>query len=173
MNMAKPIIVLTVICIVASALLGLTYNVTKDQIAAVQKAASDAAMIEVLPGAATFSEYDAAQIGNDAILLAAKEESGLGYVFKVQDKGFGGAYVIMVGIAPDGTVTGAKLLDNAETPGLGSKTGEADFTSRFTGVDEAGLPEVQTITGATISSSAFKRCVETAFKTYNQVKEGA
>ena len=42
----------------------------------------------------------------------AKDDSGLGYAFKVQDKGFGGAYTIMVGISSDGKVTGAKLLDN-------------------------------------------------------------
>ena len=56
MNQVKPIIVLTVICIVSSALLGFTYNATADTIAAVEKATSDAAMMEVLPGAASFQE---------------------------------------------------------------------------------------------------------------------
>ena len=88
---------------------------------------------------------------------------------KVQDKGFGGAYTIMVGISSDGKVTGAKLLDNSETPGLGSKTGSADFIQRFVGVESSGVEGVQAITGATISSNAFKRCVQTAYTAFDSV----
>lgn len=169
MNLVKPVIVLTVICVVSSALLGFTYNATKDTISAVEKAASDAAMMEVLPGAASFTTLKE----NDGdLLLAARDESGKGYVFKVQDKGYGGKYVVMLGIGPDGKITGTKLLDNSETPGLGSKTGMPAFTDQFTGKD-AGLEGVDTITGATISSKTFLRCVDKAFAAYNSVKEGA
>ena len=142
MNMTKPVIVLTVICIVCSALLGATYTATAPLIAASEKAASDAAMIEVLPGAASFTEIP---VELEGVLTVAKDDGGLGYAFKVQDKGFGGAYTIMVGISSDGKVTGAKLLDNSETPG------------------------VQAITGATISSNAFKRCVQTAYTAFDSV----
>lgn len=185
MKMVKPIIVLVLICAIFSGLLGATYSATADTIAQVQKQASDLAMTQVLPGAAAFTEIAAGEnAGLDALrdtvadtkcglLQAAKENGGLGYAFKVQDKGFGGAYAVMVGIGPDGKVTGAKLLDNSETPGLGSKTGEDAFTGRFAGVDAAGLDGVQTITGATISSNAFKRCVETAFAAFSAVGEGA
>ena len=99
MNMTKPVIVLTVICIVCSALLGATYTATAPLIAASEKAASDAAMIEVLPGAASFTEIP---LEMEGVLAAAKDDGGLGYAFKVQDKGFGGAYTIMVGISSDG-----------------------------------------------------------------------
>lgn len=167
--MIKPVIVLTVICLVASLLLGLTYNATKDTIAAVEKAASDAAMVEVLPGAATFAEL---KKDDGDLLLAAKEENGKGYVFKVQDKGYGGKYVVMVGIGEDGNITGAKLLDNTETPGLGSKTGMPAFTDQFKGKN-ASMEGVDAITGATISSKAFFRCVEKAYAAYDSVKEGA
>ena len=51
-----------------------------------------------------------------------RDDSGNGYAFKVKDKGFGGVYNVMVGIGNDGNITGVKLLDNTETPGLGSKT---------------------------------------------------
>lgn len=169
MNMVKPVIVLTVICIVASALLGFTYNATKDTIAAVEKAASDAAMVEVLPGASSFTTLKE-QEGD--LLLVAREDGGKGYVFKVQDKGYGGQYVVMLGIGPDGKITGTKLLDNSETPGLGSKTGMPAFTEQFTGKD-ASLQGVETITGATISSKTFLRCVDKAFEAYESVKEGA
>lgn len=169
MNLAKPVVVLTVICILASALLGFTYNATKDTIAAVEKAASDAAMMEVLPGASSFSNL---KENEGDLLLAAKDEGGAGYVFKVQDKGYGGKYVVMVGIDPQGAITGTKLLDNSETPGLGSKTGMPAFTDQFKGKD-ASLQGVSTITGATISSKTFLRCIDKAFAAYDSVKEGA
>lgn len=185
MKLVKPIIVLVLICIISAGLLGATYTATADTIAQVQKEASDKAMTEVLPGAASFTEIQRGEnAGLDALrdtvaqtkcglLMAAKEDSGAGYAFKVQDKGFGGAYAVMVGIDAQGKITGVKLLDNSETPGLGSKTGEKNFTDRFTGVDGSSLEGVQTITGATISSNAFKRCVATAFEAFAAVGEGA
>lgn len=163
MKLAKPIIVLTLICVISSALLGATYTITKDTIDAATKAATDAAMAAVLPGAGSFEE-----ITVEGVLLAAKETGGLGYAFQVQDKGFGGAYVVMVGIGDDGKITGTQLLDNSETPGLGSKTGEASFTGQFIGKDSA-LEGVETVTGATISSNAFIRCIGTAYQAYGAV----
>lgn len=166
MKLAKPIIVLTLICVISSALLGATYTITKDTIDAATKAATDAAMAAVLPGAGSFEEITVD--GVEGVLLAAKETGGLGYAFQVQDKGFGGAYVVMVCIGDDGKITGTQLLDNSETPGLGSKTGEASFTGQFIGKDSA-LEGVETVTGATISSNAFIRCIGTAYQAYGAV----
>ena len=56
MKLAKPIIVLTLICVISSALLGATYTITKDTIDAATKAATDAAMAAVLPGAGSVEE---------------------------------------------------------------------------------------------------------------------
>lgn len=169
-ELLKPVIVLTIICIITSGLLGATYNVTAPLIAESEKRASDAAMEEVLPAATAFTEVQVDNI--EGLLLAAKDENGAGWAFKVQDKGFGGAYVIMVGISSDGTITGTKLLDNAETPGLGSKTGMPSFTEQFIGQNNE-LEGVETITGATISSKAFIRAVGTAYTAFEAVGEGA
>ena len=55
-ELLKPVVVLTVICVVASALLGLTYDKTAPLIAQAEKEASDAAMQAVVPGSTTFTE---------------------------------------------------------------------------------------------------------------------
>ncbi|MEM1483945.1 RnfABCDGE type electron transport complex subunit G [Oscillospiraceae bacterium PP1C4] len=169
-ELMKPIIVLTVICVITAALLGATYTVTAPLISAAEKNASDAAMAEVLPSAASFTELKVD--GVEGLLIAAKDEGGSGYVFKVQSKGFGGAYQVMVGIGSDGKITGTKLLDNNETPGLGSKTGMPDFTGQFIGKDSS-LDGVDTITGATISSKAFMTAVQIAYEGFAAVGEGA
>ncbi len=78
----------------------------------------------------------------------------------------------MVGIGSDGKITGTKLMENGETPGLGSKTGMPDFTGQFAGKDRS-LDGVETVTGATISSNAFIAAVEIAYEGYAAVGEGA
>ena len=53
-DLLKPIIVLTVICIVTAGLLGATYNVTKPLIDKAELDATNAAMREVMPSATNF-----------------------------------------------------------------------------------------------------------------------
>lgn len=168
-QMIKPIVVLLAICIISSALLGMTYNATAQKIIDVNQKASDAAAMEVLPGASTFAGFGTDALDTEVYQSVLEETSGKGYVFKVKDKGFGGAYSVMVGIDADGKVTGAKLMENTETPGLGSKTGTPDFTGRFVGKTGAEIEGVETITGATISSDAFKRCVALACEAYEGI----
>ncbi|NLY44893.1 MAG: RnfABCDGE type electron transport complex subunit G [Tissierella sp.] len=86
----------------------------------------------------------------------------IGYVFKTISGGYGGEIPVMTGINVDGTLTGIKVGANSETPGLGTKVEEADFTDSFVGkgTEEALVPvgtpssdnEVQLISGATVST---------------------
>lgn len=169
-QMLKPIIVLLAICVISSALLGMTNQATAQKIIDVNQKASDAAAMEVLPGASEFAGLVNDTLDTEVYQSVLEEKTGKGYVFKVKDKGFGGAYSVMVGIDADGKVTGAKLMENTETPGLGSKTAAPDFTGRFIGKTGAEIAGVETITGATISSDAFKRCVALACDGYETVK---
>ncbi len=45
----------------------------------------------------------------------------IGYVFKCEVSGFGGALQVMVGINIDGTISGAKVTNHSETVGLGAQ----------------------------------------------------
>lgn len=169
-SILKPIVVLTLISVVAAALLGGTYGATKPLIEAAEKAATADAMKQVLPAAADFEEIAVEGIEN--LQLAARDTSGAGYAFKVTDKGFGGAIVVMVGIDADGNMTGIQLLEHSETPGLGTKAGQPAFTDKFIGVSEADLSKVDTISGATVTSSAVKRCAATAYEAFNSLEGG-
>lgn len=97
-----------------------------------------------------------------------------GIAVTAQEPGFQEELLLMVGFDPaTGTLTGMKVLDQKETPGLGDKI-ERDsafvrqFDGRSTplkGVKGAVGPspnEVQTITGATISSRAVIRIINNA-----------
>ena len=60
----------------------------------------------------------------------------------------------MVGMTADDKITGIKVVNQNETPGLGSRIAQADFTTQFTGKGSSSINQVQAITGATISSRA-------------------
>ena len=170
MNFVKesviPAVVLTVICVVITGALALTYNTTKPIIDLAAQKEADAARIEVLSGADGFEKLDTS--GMEGVVDAYKATNGAGYVFTTTAKGYGGALNVMTGIKADGTIDKVKLMDNDETPGLGSRTGEAEYTDQYIGKD-ASLDGVTAISGATISSTAFKSAVTTAFQAYGQL----
>lgn len=166
-QIVKAVIVLTLICVVVAALLGGTYTVTEPLIAAARLESRNAAMREVLPGASDFTEIPFTEMEN--IESAFQDKDGTGYVFTVLDKGYGGKLSVMVGISQDGEITGSKLMNNSETPGLGAKVGKAKYADQYIGKDEGGIAQVDAVVGATISSTAYARCVNNAFKAFGRV----
>jgi electron transport complex protein RnfG len=161
-----PAAVLTVICIVVSAALAGTYNVTEPIIEAAKKAEADAARVVVLPDGSDFEELDVSGLEN--IVDAYAAGNGAGYVITAVSKGYGGDMQVMVGIDSEGKITGAKLMSNSETQGIGSKTGDESYTSQYIGKDST-LEGVNAISGATISSTAFKTAVGSAFQAYGSL----
>ena len=110
-ELMKPVIVLTAICVVAAALLGFTYNITAPLIAQAEEDATNAAMAEVVPGATSFTPCELST-PIEGVLAVSQADGGLGYAIQVQDQGYGGAYVVMVGIGPDGMPKEAKEFLN-------------------------------------------------------------
>lgn len=161
-----PAAVLTVICLVVSAVLAGTYQVTKPVIEAAKRAEADASRVVVLPDGKDFEEVSASGLEN--IVDAYKAGNGAGYVITGKAKGYGGDLQVMAGIDKDGKIAGVKLMDNNETQGIGSKTGEDSYTSQYKGKDST-LDGVTTISGATISSKAFQSAVTSIFQAYGSL----
>ena len=129
------------------------------------------AMEEVLPGATGLAEV----AFTDATGMVSKVyASDSGYVVEVAPAGFGGTITMMVGILPDGTVSGISIVSHTETAGLGSvaaasnAAGEA-FRGQFVGlsgdlaVDKDG-GDIDSITSATITSRAVVNGVNAALE---------
>ena len=167
-DFVMPIAVLTIICLVITAALAFTEQATTPIIAAAEKAAADAARMEVLPTADSFEQVDTTGMPA-AVVEAYKATNGAGSVFILQQNGYGGAMKIIVGIDSDDKVSGTKTMGHSETPGLGAKTAEAPFHSQFPGQDES-LSGVSTIGGATISSNCFIDMVKQAFQAHSIIK---
>jgi electron transport complex protein RnfG len=108
----------------------------------------------------------------------------IGVAVVAAEPGFQELLTLMIGFDPStGALTGYKVLDQKETPGLGDKVEVdksfgAQFTGRVTpikgvkGAVPAGNPnQVQTITGATISSRAVIRIINNAVAKWRPLLE--
>lgn len=85
--------------------------------------------------------------------------------------GFGGDISVMVGITPEGTLTGIAIMKQSETPGIGSKVLDPAFTNQFHGkaLDEA--TRVDGVSGASFSTKGTFAAVQQAVDFYKQHKD--
>ncbi|MCR5482047.1 MAG: FMN-binding protein [Clostridia bacterium] len=169
-NMFKPIVVLTLICLVLSAILVETNSVTAPIIEASELAAAEAARAEVLPEADSFTKVEGSF--DERIIGVYKADNDAGYVVQVLEDGYGGKKTlsIMAGIDNDGLIVETKVLANNETPGLGSRIADNEFRGQFAGKDTS-LEGIVTISGATISSGHFIDAMKDAFAAFEIAKE--
>ena len=185
-NFVKDALVLCIITLVAGALLGLAYEITKDPIKKAEDAAKTAAYREVyveadsfasddaLTALVTSSEYTnalaAAGVDKASVLEAfqALDASGnvIGYVMTTESTGaYNGQLTISVGITTEGAVTGMSYLVLAETSGIGSKAAEPEFVNQFVGaeVEQFVLGDnVDAMSGATVTSKAVANAMNAA-----------
>lgn len=166
-ELVKLIAVLTAICIVAGILLAWVHGLTAEPISRAQLQKTLAALEQVLPPSDpvdTNAVVTVATGAGDSVAfqLAFDDGAFAGAAAAIATaEGYGGDIRLMVGLRPDGTVQGVRVLRHAETPGLGAKITGPDFLAQFSGKtaeadwrvrkDGGGFEQ---ITAATISSRA-------------------
>jgi electron transport complex protein RnfG len=92
------------------------------------------------------------------------------------DKGFSGLIKIMVGFTTDGTIKNIAVLDQKETPGLGTKMKDESFLKQFRDKNPSKFNlmvkkdggEVDALTGATISTRAFSESAIMAYDAFTE-----
>ena len=172
----RMIVTLTVVAILAGLALARSYQYAHPLIEANKLKELKEAIFVVLPGA---ERYDEIQVGKTTVYRGMDVAGSLiGYAFIASGGGFQGKLKIMIGIGSELiALTGIRVLESLETPGLGAKITEAPFESQFSGLeisppvqyvknrrpDEPKAPnEIDAITGATISSKAVVHIINTA-----------
>ena len=165
-DLIMPTLVLTVICLVASAALGFTNQITQPIIAAAQEAAAREARLQVLPSADDFTQVTGYTTEN--IVDVYEANNGAGYAITANAKGYGGNLQVMVGIDAEGKIADTQVLICNETPGLGSRVAEDPYRSMYPGKG-ADLEGVDIISGSTVSSRAFEAAVLSAFQVFGEV----
>ncbi len=159
----KMISVLFIVCGLAAGSLAVVDLVTKARIALWERKQRDAALKVVFPAADEFLEVSAGKAWE-----ARAQGQKCGDAFLLQIRGYSGPIAVMFGVATDGTVTGLQVLSHTETPGLGAKIATAKFRDQFKGKlleqlklkkDDPQAGQIDTVTGATISSRAVTRAL--------------
>lgn len=189
-ELIKNTLILFGITLVAGALLGFVFELTKEPRAAQEAKAIKTAYASVYKSADSFVDVDfnkedmATVLENNGLTPEMEEISGIvsaldadgaviGYVFTVTTKeGYSGDIKYTVGIRNDGTVTGISFLSISETAGLGMKAKDAEFKDQFENkkvelfeYTKTGAVEdyqIDAITGATITTNAVTNGVNAA-----------
>lgn len=169
-DIIKPILALTCICLVVTAVLAYINSVTAPIIAQASEEEARQAMEEVLSEADSFSEITLKN-APETVTQIYSADNGEGYVFMLTTKGYGGDMELICGVKQDGTIEACKTLDHSETSGLGSKTADDEYRNQYIGKSLNTLDEVDAVSGATISSTAYMGAIEDALDAFEMIKE--
>ncbi|MGI6021025.1 MAG: FMN-binding protein [Lachnospiraceae bacterium] len=188
-SLAKDIIILTIITVVAGCLLGLIHNITEGPIEQQKLITLQNAQKEVFADADSFEDLkldaaEAEKIAADAGLdkttvntvYSALDSQGsvLGYVVDVSNmEGYGGEIEVLVGVAvKDGecTINSISFLSLSETAGMGMKAKEPEFKDQFNSLsaqsvsleDDGSSTKIDKISGATITSKSVAKDINAA-----------
>jgi electron transport complex protein RnfG len=175
------VITLFVITGIASLALGGVYNLTKEPIRLAKLAKAEKAIKEVIPG------FDRLEIftvkpanGTDSLVFNCgyKNNELVGTAIEsYSNKGYDPTQIkIMVGFTPDGKINNTAVIQQKETPGLGTKMTSPKFKNQFVGKNPKNFilkvkrdgGDVDAITAATISSRAFCGAIQRAYETYEK-----
>ncbi len=167
-----PIVVLMLICLVMSGLLAVTNFVTEPIISDGNIKRAEQARIDVLPAADGFNKLDVAIPEGNTVTEVYEATNGAGYVFMITTTGYGnkGSLQLICSLDAEGKIVNTDTLAHGETAGLGTKVTEDAFRSQFPGKD-ASLEGVDTISGATITSSAYVSAIADVFVVYNSINK--
>lgn len=153
--------ILLSICAVCAFFLAAVNNVTSPVIAQHQAEEKAAALQPLAAGAQIGEEKP---VEGDAVVTSAYALDGgkSGWILTLTGSGYGGAFQMLASYKPDGTLIGAKMLQDSETPGLGKRAEEDWYMAIFEGtgsdaspvpLDKNSLPKEQkdAVSGATVT----------------------
>lgn len=160
----RPALVLLIIATGTALLLSLVNSITADRIAENALREKNEAIKKIFTDceAPTSESIDKASIEKlpstvvDLGLVKGSDGKIAGYYVEVAPVGFKDAISMIVGISKSKSVVNVICLSSSETAGVGTKATGFDYLRRFISKNADNVPEVDTITGATISSKAVK-----------------
>ena len=172
-QMLKCVAVLGGICLVIAALLAAVNYITAPIIADRAKAAQEKAIRDVLPNATEIESVALTDEVPASVQEIYRDKGGSGYAFVVHAVGYGGAsspIVLTVGVDMTRSIVKISVSDvSGESAGIGDKVAGKGFLDSFVGLDS--VDGVDTISGATISSSGFIDGVADALTAFGAVAE--
>lgn len=153
----KSIVSLVCICSVIALALAFTNYVTKPIIEKNENAAANEMLLVVMPDGEGFEKIDTSDYTLPSTVTDVYKVSNGGYVFKLLTTGYSSGFSIMCGVNADGTVSGAVCLSSTETLGY-----EKTYGDGLVGKNTTDIETVDTVSGATKTTSAYRSAVKDA-----------
>ncbi|HNY65351.1 MAG TPA: RnfABCDGE type electron transport complex subunit G [Deltaproteobacteria bacterium] len=134
----------------------------------------------VLPPHDNEPDKDAVEAGGTTYYISKEDGAVNGIAFETSsDKGYSGLIRVMVGIKPGGEVIAIEIVEQKETPGLGTKIAEGWFKDQYKGKSLANARwqvkkdggDFDQISGATISPRAVTSAVRSGLEAYEKNKQ--
>jgi H+/Na+-translocating ferredoxin:NAD+ oxidoreductase subunit G len=152
-SMFKSIMMLTLVCLIAAILLGFAYVLTVEKISEQGKTMLNENLKQVFPQADDF-------IDKEGYYEVTKDSEVIGFAMIAESTGYSSTLKILVGMDLQKKITGIRIMEHEETPGLGANAVKSPFYEQFDdiSVDDVKLSKyggkVDAITAATITSEA-------------------
>ena len=159
-SMIKSVATLLSVCTIMACLLAVANMITAPLIEKNNSAAANEALLKVMPNGEGFELLDLSSYTLPATVKEVYKESRGGYVVKLSTTGYSTGFDIMCGVNANGTVSGALCLSSSETLGY-----EKTFGENFTGKDSSTVDSVDTISGATKTTAAYRSAIKDALNT--------
>ncbi|MFB0527177.1 MAG: RnfABCDGE type electron transport complex subunit G, partial [bacterium] len=165
-------LLLTVVASLAAWALSVTYKNTKPRIDAYAEQEAREARKGVLPEA---SKFELVNIGEQEYFIGYDGRGKrVGVSIRTKTQGYSGPIEMIMGFNMKGEITGLKILNQIETPGLGSKIMEDWFSKQFIKLKTEDLSftkedpqgKIDAVTAATISSRAVLEGAKKLFNLY-------
>ncbi len=181
LGMVKLGLILAAFAAAACLMLAFVYNGTTAIIAQRQQADLEAALKELFPDAEKFEKIDDVTspdktVNIEAVYAARKNGKIAGAALRVSRASYSGQIISLVGVSADGKITGVKILEHSDTPGLGANAmSPTYFVDRSNGLTFYGQfagkkitdpfvvkEDIIAITASTITSRAVSASVKAA-----------
>ncbi len=179
----KPVIVLTLVVSIVSAMLMVTYNLTYvDTSGIITEELKEKCVLLMGDGEYRIvtdwlGEGYAVEKKEDVEKLIKKDDGSV--AFEILANGYNkDGLDLLIAMNEDGTVRGVTIVSMTETPGVGTEVDNPVFLDKFIGLDSAvkivknasnANNEIEAVTGATYSSKGVASAINTAIETYREM----
>jgi electron transport complex protein RnfG len=181
LNMVRLGLVLAVFAAAACVMLAFVHTGTEKIIAARRQADLETALKELFPEADSFAAAEGIESPDPLVVIesayaALQGGEKTGAALRLSTGSYGGPIKILAGVSADGRITGVKIMEHADTPGLGANAASPSyFVDREKGITFYGQfagkrvtdpfevkGDVAAVTASTVTSSAVSQAVKAA-----------
>jgi len=175
---------LVIIFVASGAVLAVVFANTAPRIAKIKAEEQEKALKLLVPEAASIPKAGdwTTPDGKHAEFFTAKDAQGkdVGFIASTFGKGYSSYIKMLVALNKDMAIKQIRVLDHAETPGLGDEIEQAYFQDRFKGkslgqlelIKQPDPNKIEAISGATISSRAVTKGVKMGVEMLTEKYQG-